>query len=209
MIKNNKQKYKILNYKKSKRYIIRSGIILTTLFLSFSQNIKASTINNIEDEEIECYSMQRDAELEELIDEMNIEDFDKNFLNIIENGKLIYNNQEYELKTLQLKQLEDKSNHLTCYFDTTHDILTGEDIGYNWEKLSQFENSSVYYQMYKDGIITSATTNINESNKELIEQYINKWNGEEHDQSPLTRANKELKEKEEEAKRYKKATKSY
>ena len=118
MIKNTKESKKIVKEKKNKMIKIKTGIIVSSLFLALSQNVYANTIENI-DEEIESYSIESDYLFEEILDSLNKEEFDEKLMDIIDNGVLIYDNQEYEVKTLQLKQQENGNSYLTCYYNPT------------------------------------------------------------------------------------------
>lgn len=188
MIKNTKESKKIVKEKKNKMIKIKTGIIVSSLFLALSQNVYANTIENI-DEEIESYSIESDYLFEEILDSLNKEEFDEKLMDIIDNGVLIYDNQEYEVKTLQLKQQENGNSYLTCYYNPTRDILSGEDIGYNWENLSQFGNSTIFYQMYDEGIITSKEIKVE---KNTLQKYINEWDGKEHNKTPFLKAKEEM-----------------
>ena len=173
-IENIKEKEMITKRNISFQKNISKGVVIFSLAavmlgLSIESNVQESKI--VDSEEYSYYSGKY---LEYL--NTNTDEFDLNFDFIYKNAKYIYNDKEYKGTSIYIVEYDDNTTHLVDANNNMVDLLTEEKITAKRIKMSLFKESSLFYELYKNGIINN---NEIELSKEYIE-YIKNWNGERH-----------------------------
>ncbi len=124
------------------------------------------------------------------LNNLNSNDFDQNFDNIYNDITFKYNGQEYPGPSLFIVEYDDGSTHLVYSDNNKVDLFTNEPITAKKAKIVAFRESSAFYKMYKDGLITSTDFELSTN----IISYINSWDGEKHTATPDLAAEKEANE---------------
>lgn len=114
----------------------------------------------------------------------NPSNIDEKFTKIYDNIKFTYANKEYDSDSIYIVTC-DGSVHLVDADNSKFDLLTGSDLSKK-KNISKFIDSSVFYNLYKSGVINSYVINLDSSYVNLISN----WDGLEHDKSPKTYAKK-------------------
>lgn len=188
-MKNTEKEYKIKQSKKLKRILVGTGISVTALCLVYitqkddlKQEKESTTIEteankdtincNGRDEYMRMY-MENMKELEQ-------KEYDLNFREIYKQSndmKLIIDEEELPIKSVFIASADDGNDHLLIAGENKTDILTKKPIeGRN--DYYTFRDSSMFYQMYKDGIINNNEIRIS---KEKMQEYLTNWDHEIND----------------------------
>ena len=165
MIKNNANVKKIVSNNKKKRWAMIGSISFGSLFLVFSQSVKAYTP--------QTYS--------QIYESLNFDDFDEQFIDIYENSNITINNVEYSIQQIYLKTMDDDSVHYIKAGENNIDLLNGTIIKGERKNTTRFRDSTIFYQMYTDGLIT--TTDI-EIDNETLQEYADAWDKKTHLEVP-------------------------
>ena len=124
----------------------------------------------------------------ESLENINMDEFDSKFLEIYKNGILNINGKEYEITNLHLGITEDNVVHLFEGGNNNYDVLLEEEYENDCSNLCQFRNSTVFLNLYKNGVITS---NYTEVNKDVFINEVKTWDGKSHEETPALKARSE------------------
>lgn len=115
----------------------------------------------------------------EYLKKNNKEDFDSIFSQIYENARFLFNGNEYKCKAIYIVSYDDGSIHLVDANNNKYDLLTGELISAKRTNIVPFRESSLFYELYLNGIITSSDIQLSNNFK----TYIESWDGTKHNQT--------------------------
>ena len=175
--------FKLDKNKKIDKVIIIGGIASFALILSVGLPHKSQTTQNSEFNKYSYYYLQS-------LDEMDYNKFDNNFINIYENGKYIIDGVKYGIDELYLVTTNDTTKHLIKAGENI-DIITNEPLNGTKIGIICLKKTSLFYNMYKDGLITNNTISLS---KQILNQYIEKWDGKKQYMVPELEADKEATE---------------
>lgn len=182
----NKSKIINMNYKK---IAIKSGIAISSLLLYISP-VKAKTIertpkqNHIESqEEIDDPKFFWQTTYKNIYENLNIQDFDEEFLNVYNNIQyIIIDEKEYPINNIQVKQLENTNEvHFTYTGKNRIDLFTNESFTGKLKSNCDLKDSTIFYQLYCDGYIKEDKLMVT---SEELQKYGNKWDGKIQTQTP-------------------------
>ena len=174
-------KIKIVKENISFERIIAGGLAVFSLagaIWGLSENINDGEI--MDSKEYMYYS----SKYNEYFDNNPEDNFDPIFTKIYNDAKFICNNQEYDGATIYIVQYDDNSVHLVYSSNNKYDLITGDMINAKKTRFVKFRESSAFYELYENGIITDSEINI--TNDYL--NYISNWNGQNHYQTSDTSA---------------------
>ena len=182
-VNNTNNDYTIKKKKNIQKKYLAGGIIISSLFISLATtNLSRNIVNNndniktereLGEEKYNYYSKK----YLEALKELNNKEYDDKFLDIYSNGKYIINGKEYNTKEIYIVQAGDNSIHLLGPESNDIDILTGKTFDQKRKTIMCFREASIFYEMYKAGIINDTTINIDNN---TLKQYISNWDGKEH-----------------------------
>ena len=171
-IENIKEKEMITKRNISFQKNISKGVVIFSLAavmlgLSIESNVQESKI--VDSEEYSYYSGKY---LEYL--NTNTDEFDLNFDFIYKNAKYIYNDKEYKGTSIYIVEYDDNTTHLVDANNNMVDLLTEEKITAKRIKMSLFKESSLFYELYKNGIINNNEIELSKEYIEYIKNCMNK-----------------------------------
>lgn len=199
-MKNTDKNYKIINKKIGKRIAVTSEITLTGLLLvsfknnsvQFDRNNYSSDIVSSENDSNHSTSINKEDAYHryykiynEIIQNLNIHQFDDKFLDIYNNGIIVIDGREYPIEKLRLRHLESGITHFTFPGKNHVDVFTGEYFDGREDAVCPFRNSSIFYQMYQDGSIQSKQIIVN---KDIFQTYAKDWDKTIHTETPKLKA---------------------
>ena len=195
-LNNTNNNYSIISKNENnKRYIISSGIVVTSLLISLSLNIKNSNNTHVINQANESSVSEVDdgyayytGQYMKSLEKMNMDEFDDNFIDIYKYGKYTINNNTYDIKEIYIVKCEDETIHLTYSNNNKVDILSGKSLDSKKKIICCFRDSSIFFNLYRDKLFS--TKNIKIDNYTL-QQYINDWDLTKHNEVPELRANNE------------------
>ena len=194
-IKNTTNTKKIIKRNIFNKRVIATGLVIFSLAAVLVFNSKTSNDNgpeyqqayNLESEEFNYYS----THYLDILRNLNPNDFDQTFAGIYKNVMYSYNNNFYNGSSVFIVNYDDGSTHLVDSNNPKSDLFTGESINSKKTKMVLFKESSLFYELYTNGVITSDSVT-------LSSEYINNWDGEKHYQTVDLVAQKEASESYEE-----------
>ena len=192
MLENTEKKLKIVKKNIGKRFLF-NGTCVTSLMvaLSLSGGNIINKASNSENNDVGCdssygiYSVNYIKELEN----MDYSKFDEKFINIYDNGQYILKNQKYNIGEIYILRLENGDVHLIQAGNNNEDILTHEKFEGKNNSLLCFRDSSIFYDLYLNGIVLETTDLDN------VKDFIKKWDGTRHLQVPKNKADYEASKK--------------
>jgi len=145
-----------------------------------------------------------DLEKEELIDDKDFNEyssyymkflkdnkgrFDSEFENICQNIMFICD-KEYKSNQILIVKYDNGISHLIDADNNKQDLITKESLSGKKKRICYFNESSVFYELYKQGLIkdNKILLNIN------LQQIVNDWDGERHNKTLDLAAQKYAKE---------------
>lgn len=181
MLKNTEKNSKIIKHKSSKRYILTTGVIASSLFMIFCQyHQQEKSSKNIESTQDDNHNRFSNI-YQKIYETLELNQFDQQFLNIYQNGQITIKDEQYTLNQIYLKKCEDETVHFIVAGKNKIDLLTKEVINSPFTLTCSFKNTDIFYQMYLDGIIKNEQIEVN---PQIYQLYANTWNGERHEQTP-------------------------
>ena len=172
-MKNTDKEYQIIKKNNNLKKYIAGSAVVTSLFIAAISMAKNNEMERQKGEEEYNYYQSTFIEAVNSIDESSI---DVNFDNIWHNGKYIINNKEYSIKQIYISILDNGQVVLTDADQSNINILTNEVFNNKEVKICLFKNSSVFYQMYQNGIITNEDIILDNNTI----NYISNWDGKRH-----------------------------
>ena len=152
--------------------------IVTVYFSTDNVTIDNSKKNqgiNLESEEYGFYSTSYLRNLREI----NPDDFDKTFLEIYDKSIINYKDKQYNSDSIYISQLEDGTVHLIDSNNNKVDFITKESLTSKRVNTMLWKDSSIFYKMYKLGLIKDENIIIPDN----ITEIIICWNGAKHYQT--------------------------
>ena len=190
MLKNTDGTYKVLNKKILKRVSLFAGISCTSLFVSLMQPKEVKTTDN--NVKVEAnYNSDRDYYIkiyDEIYQSLDLNSFDSKFMDIYQNGIIVVDGKEYPLEDLRVRHAENGTTHFVLFEDNFFDVYTKEKFNDKIDFFCSFRDSTIFFDMYKDGIITSDKINLS---KEDMEKYSTDWVPDTHVGIPRLMAERE------------------
>ena len=181
------RKYKLDKSKVCRNLIISA--ILTTSLLN-AHILKQETMHN-NDIGHEMYSTYSKAYLD-TISELDKTKFDKTFIDIYHNGKYYIDEIEYDVSELYIVTTNNGENHVIKAGENKRDILTGQIFEEKRINIECLRNTSIFYKLYQDGIITSKEIKLD---KNILAQYVRAWDGQNQYEVPELIADKKARER--------------
>ena len=134
-------------------------------------------------------------ELENVINE----EYDKDFINYLNNGRLFITDENNQLKEVNLLNVqlvtvfdEEEKTFLIDYSKGNIDVFNNKKCSINnISKITNFEHTNVFYNLYTDNeeqVKDSNTIILNYEQSKALHDNIEKWDGLFHNESPETRA---------------------
>lgn len=108
---------------------------------------------------------------------------DETFEDIYNNTKFSYDGKIYKTSSIYIVKCEDKSVHLVDANNNDIDLITNKALPKE-VKVMKFIDSSIFYDLYKDGYVKKDITNLNGGYPFLI----SKWDGNMHSKTRNTYA---------------------
>lgn len=179
-------------YKLDKSKMCRSIIISTILTASLvnAHILKQETIQN-KGIGHEMYNTYSKAYLD-TISELDKTKFDETFIDIYHNGKYYIDETEYDVSELYIVTTENGENHIIKAGENKRDILTGQLFEEKKINIDCLRKTSIFYKLYQDGIIKDKEIIID---RNILNQYVNEWDGQNQYEVPELVADKEARER--------------
>ena len=168
-----------------KKAIYRKGIIigiiaalvLVIAFMWFYRTIikppEPPKLPEVTNEEYYYYYMNA---YYEALDNLNEEDFDEEFRKVYSAKKMIVDRTEYRLTEVYLVKLVDGSVYINKAGDNHTDMITNEEFEGSRKITIALRNASVFYELYKDGVIKVENDEIRVAGATL-KKYADAWDG--------------------------------
>ena len=181
-------------YKIDKKKICKNLIISTTLVASLitipilKQEIEQNQSENVGHEMYNAYSRV----YLDTISELDKTKFDDKFIDIYQNGKYYIDEIEYDVSELYIITTENGENHIIKAGENKKDILTGQIFEEKRINIECLRNTSIFYKLYQDGIISTKEIKLNKS---TLNKYVEEWDGQNQYEVPELVADKEARER--------------
>ena len=136
------------------------------------------------------YEKKKIDYLERVIDNKTKE-YDKNIINLYNNGIIVIDGNEYPLKKFFIKYdlgSNDVILHLTCINSNFTDILTNSNGDYQYNGVVRFRDTECFISLINSDAVSIDENRIVIINKEKSLNIINEWNGMLHSLVPETDA---------------------
>lgn len=124
------------------------------------------------------------------IQNLDLDYFDNDFIRLYKKDKYLIGNKEYLSSSVYIVKNKDASVYLIKAGENTTDILTDQEKEYDRESICLFKDSTVFYNMYANGLIDKEM----KLDPVQIQSYIQKWDGKKHDKTPELYAEKKASE---------------
>ena len=183
------KKSKIIKKNILSKMTLATGITVSMMFVSMSINDeigKEKTSEITQKHNPEYYNTYMRAYVDSL-KKMDLREFDSHFIDTYNNVKYLVNNQEYDSNQVYIVELEDNSKHLIIAGENNIDIMTNTKMEGKKINICCFKESTVFYQMYLDGIIKNNTLVVDNN----LSNYVNSWDGKRHSAIPALKAESE------------------
>lgn len=145
-----------------------------------------TNVINLESEEYDYYNNSFLRNLREI----NHSEKDDRFEEIYDKAIIIFNNKQYESAAIYIAKLEDGTVHFIDSNNNKVDLITGELLKSKRVNTLPWIDSSIFYEMYKLGLITEEKVTLSDN----IIDMISKWDGEKHYQTVKQIAEKKASE---------------
>ncbi len=190
MLKNTDDTYNVLNKNDLKRFSVAIGITCTSLFISLIQPKEVKATENSSKIETN-YNSGRDYYYQiydKIYQNLDLNSFDSRLIDIYQNGTIIIDEKEYPLERLRVRHTENGNTHFILSGDNHLDVYTKEKFDDKVDFVCPFRDSTIFFNMYQDGIITSDKINLS---KEDMEKYSSDWTPDTHVGIPRLMAERE------------------
>lgn len=179
------------------RYIIDKkickSIIISTAIAAALLNapiLKEDNNTEIIDKGHEMYNAYSRVYLD-TISELDKTQYDEKFIDIYRNGKYYIDEIEYDVSELYIVTTESGENHIIKAGENKYDILTKQTIEEKKVNIQCLRNTSIFYTLYQDGLITSKEIKLD---KNVLAKYIKQWDGQNQYEVPELIADKEARD---------------
>ena len=184
-MKNTNGNYRITKKKLFNKFVIIGGIAVSSFFMNdfahacttdapgqYVSQIGADIVFGDEDYEDELY--------QRAVEELKGTQFDLDFVELCNRPVFVVDGVEYKAKEFIIRLLEDGTAYITTLKNPKVNILTGEEVEGKVVLSMSLYKTSIYYQMYVDGVITDKNIVVD---KEIFKKYADNWDGKMHDQT--------------------------
>lgn len=119
---------------------------------------------------------------------LDLDSFDSKFMEIYRDGIIVIDEKEYPLEKLRVRHTQNGITHFILSGNNHLDVYTKERFDDNIDFVCPFRDSTMFFNMYKDGIISSVRINLG---KDVMEKYSNGWIPDTHVGIPRLMAERE------------------
>ena len=129
---------------------VATVLVASTLATSGGIDVKAETTDPLRESQLEHY--RREIEYREYVNDDDLSSYNEGFVNFYREGKIIINDQEYNVPDLYLESgLSNNESQLflVYYRFPQKDLLTNkEKENFRRTGLMEFRNAYIFYQLY-------------------------------------------------------------